>query len=155
MKKLILGLTLSTSLFLGSAFSERNKAHAGLFLFIGGITAAYPVVIILSPVLMAAGLYPYVKHDFTPGAFLFALDEVDQSLRAQLNQVYPELNDYLVTELENLIMEKSLAVDMKGNKQLEITLSEAELAPVLEILYSSGQAELAEKILADLTRKII
>ena len=157
MKKLLLGLTLSTSIFLGSSLGPQNRANAGIILLTGGLTAGIPIVLVaIGPALMGLGLNQHFNlGDAETGAAFFMLDEADQTVKGQILALYPDLYDFLAVELENLIKTKSASVDMQGKKQMEMTLSEAELAPILEILYISGQAELAQKILNDLTQKSI
>ena len=157
MKKLLLELTLSTSIFLGSSLVPHNRANAGIILVSSGLAAGLPIVLVaIGPALMGLGLNQHFNlGDAETGAAFFMLDEADQSVKGQILALYPDLYDFLAVELENLIKTKSASVDMQGKKQIEITLSEAELAPVLEILYTSGQAVLAEKILIDLTKKSI
>jgi hypothetical protein len=86
-------------------------------------------------------------------AALFVLDQDanPDGLRSALEKRYPGLDPALALELGQLISNKAAQVDQNGHGLKEVILSEAEIAPILQILEETG-SDLGNRLIQDLTR---
>jgi len=86
-------------------------------------------------------------------AALFVLDQDanPDGLRSALEQRYPDLDPALALELGQMISNKAVQLEKNGQGLKEVVLTEAELAPILQILEETG-SDLGARLSQDLTR---
>ncbi len=86
-------------------------------------------------------------------AALFVLDQdaTPEGLRSALEQRYPGLDSAVALELGQLISNKASQLERNGQGLKEVVLTEAEIAPILQILEETG-SDLGERLSQDLTR---
>ena len=159
-KNRISALVLSTTLTVGAISGPSPRAEAGV------IVAAASSLYVTIPALAIAGMlggfgtavgsiYYAIDHrDKAWWAYaFFMLDAELQSgnLQQNIEQRYPGIDSTVAAEIAKMVTEKAkeTAFNEKGLK--EIMLSEAELAPVIELLAETDPA-LGQKLSNELTR---
>ena len=159
-KRRISALILSTTLTFGAISGPSPRAEAGV------IVAAASSLYVTIPALAIAGMlggfgtavgsiYYAIDHrDKAWWAYaFFMLDAELQSgnLQQNIEQRYPGIDSTVAAEIARIVTEKArqTAFDEKGLK--EILLSEAELAPVTDLLAETDPL-LGEKLKNELTR---
>ena len=166
MRSLFTKLTLSVLLTASLAYTPK-KAEAGVILMsspVGSVVLIGEILgvmggIAIGPYLMGGAGHPVIDAIALGAVGLFLLDDsqadvVDvDSLSSFLAIRYPQINDLaFFDELSTLIASK---IDLNGlpssgDAQVRLSISESELAPVLDLLDSTGVEEEINRLIRDL-----
>ena len=151
MKKFISSSLLALSLFSGAMSFPAQRAHAGIIVGVATATIIGPLI---GLTMSSAAFFWGIQEEGLNWriAALFVLDENPSSQEMQdlIGKLYPDLENYLVDEVAQILVTKSNMIRMNEQGIKEIVLSEEDLTPVLEIL-SDTNPDLGLRLKNDLT----
>lgn len=144
-KKKITTALVALSLMIAAVAAPTHNANAGIIIgaFVPGVGSA-----VVGLLMAGAGFFWGMQSDgLNVGAgALFVLDEkggTDKITRG-LSERFPQLDSFVVYEIAQLVAQKGLSLEQNSQGLKEVVLTEAELAPVLEIVEAQDLAAAGE-----------
>ena len=151
MKKFISSSLLGLALISGAMSLPSQRAHSGIIVCAATATIVGPLI---GLTMSSAAFFWGIQEEGLNWkiAALFVLDENPSSQEMQdlIGKLYPDLENYLVDEVAQILVTKSNMIRMNEQGIKEIVLSEEDLTPVLEIL-SDTNPDLGLRLKNDLT----
>jgi hypothetical protein len=151
MKNLKAKIALLTCLTAATVAPTTN-ANAGIIIGVAipGIGSA-----LVGLTITAAGFFWGIQSEdlnyWAAAMFILDQDANPEGLRSALEKRYPGLDSAVALELGQIISNKAAQLEQNGQGLKEVVLTEAELAPVLQILEETG-SDLGARLTQDLTR---
>ena len=151
-KKLIKTLALTIALTLGTSAIPSQKAEAGIIVIAAPLGLIGPLIGLS---MVATGFFWGIQTDeinyYAAGLFLLDEKTNQNDLTQILAARYPELDSFIIEELASLAVKKANVTNFNQEGLKEISLEEAELAPVIELIAQTNES-LAQQVLKDLTK---
>lgn len=163
-KKKLSTALIALTLTAGAVATPVRDANAGILVAVAGTAVLNPA---LGVTMIVGGFGTYVASIYYGIANMknprkawlaygmFCLDEDLQNgkLAATISAKFPGVESYVAEEIAALVARKLESTDLNAQGLKDVTLTEAELAPVLEVLEATNP-EQAEVLKASLTQSV-